>query len=258
MRLYRLINPDAFDDHPELAMGVQIGRSGNRGLIVIGGLVVLQPDKQPDEESEISRGYLSLPWLQADLAREKRIGIFESWLEALPCYDCEPATAEEILPLLRDSPQKTFAERMLLAYIVGPLTPLPPAPGVSPSLHGHLPFGTRTSNRSIFYRWEAFPSPSRRIVLNQGKTTILRDTYAAPASEAPFVPSGFAAVARFALPSLMPACFRYELQPVAGTFIECGASVPLYGQAGGGVEVRFPQLTTNRCAVADPVILDAM
>jgi hypothetical protein len=88
--------------------------------------------------------------------------------------------------------------------------------------------------------------------------TIAQDTYAAPASEAPFAVTGFAAVARFALPNLMPACFRYELQPVAGTLIECGASVPLYGQSGGGVEVKFTNLTNNRCAIADPIILPAL
>ena len=63
------------------------------------------------------------------------------------------------------------------------------------------------------------------------------------------------AVARFALPNLMPACYRWELQPDSGTLIECGASVPLYGQSGGGVEVRFPKDTNNRCPIADPVIL---
>ncbi len=88
--------------------------------------------------------------------------------------------------------------------------------------------------------------------------TIAKDTYAAPASEAPFAPTGFAAVARFALPNLMPACFRWELQPVAGTHLECGASVPLYGQSGGGVEVKFTSLTNNRCSIADPIVLPAL
>jgi hypothetical protein len=55
-----------------------------------------------------------------------------------------------------------------------------------------------------------------------------------------------------------PACFRWELQPPANELIECGASVPLYGQSGGGVEVRFPRSTTNRCPIADPVLLPVM
>jgi hypothetical protein len=53
----------------------------------------------------------------------------------------------------------------------------------------------------------------------------------------------------------MPACYRYELQPVAGTRIERGAAVPLYGHSGGGVEVKFTNLTKNRCAITDPIVL---
>jgi hypothetical protein len=111
-----------------------------------------------------------------------------------------------------------------------------------------------TYPETVIYRWEACPT-SLRIDFKANPPTIAQDTYAAPASEVPFALTGFAAVARFALPSLKPACFRYELQPVAGTTIECGAAVPLYGQSGGGVEVKFPSLTKNRCPIADPVLL---
>ena len=34
-----------------------------------------------------------------------------------------------------------------------------------------------------------------------------------------------------------------------------GASVPLYGQSGGGVEVMFPKGTKNRGPIANPVVL---
>src|ERR1700757_4465302 len=56
----------------------------------------------------------------------------------------------------------------------------------------------------------------------------------------------------FALPNRIPACHRYQLQPHANTDIECGASVPLYGQSAGGVEVKFVKQTNNRCAIANP------
>jgi hypothetical protein len=56
----------------------------------------------------------------------------------------------------------------------------------------------------------------------------------------------------------LPACYRYELQPDANTDIECGASVPLYGQSGGGVEVKFVKQTNNRCAIANPVVVPAL
>ncbi|MEP7365202.1 MAG: hypothetical protein ABI972_18265 [Acidobacteriota bacterium] len=137
---------------------------------------------------------------------------------------------------------------------VRPIRPLPPAPPTPSSIYGHLPFVTRTRPNSVIYRWEAYPT-SRRINRTASPPTIAKDTYAAPASEVNFAPTGFAAVARFALPNLLPACFRYELQPVSGTPIECGASVPLYGQSGGGVEVKFTRNTDNRCPIADPIVL---
>jgi hypothetical protein len=34
--------------------------------------------------------------------------------------------------------------------------------------------------------------------------------------------------------------------------------IPLYGQSGGGVEVKFTALTNNRCAIADPILLPAL
>jgi hypothetical protein len=145
----------------------------------------------------------------------------------------------------------------ILAYLVTPLGPLPAPPARPASIYGHLPFGTTTASDTVIYRWEAFPT-SRRITRTTGGGTIAADTYAAPASEMPFAPTGFSAVARFALPNLLPACFRWELQPLANTPIECGAAVPLYGQSGGGVEVKFPSSTTNRCPIADAVLLPAM
>ena len=39
---------------------------------------------------------------------------------------------------------------------------------------------------------------------------------------------------------------------------ECGASVPLYGQSGGGVEVRFPTKATNRGPIPNPIVLPVM
>jgi hypothetical protein len=55
----------------------------------------------------------------------------------------------------------------------------------------------------------------------------------------------------------MPACYRYELQPDTKTDIDCGASVPLYRQSGGGVAIKFAKQTNNRCAIAHPVLLPA-
>ena len=54
-----------------------------------------------------------------------------------------------------------------------------------------------TANR-VFHRFSAF-NPDRRVDPITG--SFLPGTYAAPESEIPFVPTGFTAVGRFALPN---------------------------------------------------------
>jgi len=67
-----------------------------------------------------------------------------------------------------------------------------------------------------------------------------RGTYAAPWSEIPLVPSGFAAVGRYALPNPFAARRIYPI--VTDTTPQLvGAAAPAFGQAGGGVEVLFPK-----------------
>jgi hypothetical protein len=228
VKIYRVPNPEEFDRSPEFGMDVHWATADDQGpgslFIVIGGRAAIDVNEEPETPLP-----LDLDWLSANMPRERRKDTFERWLAKLPSAP-------------------------VLGYIVRPLNPLPATPARPPHIHGHLPFGAMTAADTVIYRWEAFPT-SRRI--DQDKRTIAQDTYAAPASEVPFAPTGFGAVARFALPNLWPACFRWEIQPDK-TFIECGASVPLYGQSGGGVEVRFPRPSFNRCPIADPVVLPAM
>ena len=88
-----------------------------------------------------------------------------------------------------------------------------------------------------------------------GTDEVLAGTFGFPASELNFVPTGFAAVGRYALPDLPPACRRYEITPPTGYTLQCGASVPLYGQAGGGVEVMFPKKFKNAVTIQLPTVL---
>ena len=100
---------------------------------------------------------------------------------------------------------------------------------------------TLTANR-VFYRYSAF-NPDRRVDPVTGD--FLAGTYAAPESEVPFVPTGFLAVGRFALPNILPASHRYEITAPAGTAVDFGTVAPAFGQAGGGVEAYFPNAVTN-------------
>jgi hypothetical protein len=84
---------------------------------------------------------------------------------------------------------------------------------------------TLTANRA-FHRFSAF-NPDRRVDPVTG--SFLAGTYAAPESEVPFVPTGFVAVGRFALPLNLPASYHYEIEAPAGTSVDFGTVAPAFG-----------------------------
>jgi len=77
-------------------------------------------------------------------------------------------------------------------------------------------------------------------------------TYALPESEVPFIPTGFAAVGRLALPNLNPASHRYTLEASQGTPVAFGTMAPAFAQAGGGVEALLPIGATNQLVPPGP------
>jgi hypothetical protein len=247
MRIFRIGKNDQeqFGELPEVAMDMNFGQSGGDFYLVLTCAIAILLDENTFAESDGSLFERSK--LMQGISGQERTENFLSWFNGLsPLRSVTPAT-----------PAQAWSSFWRAMSPVTPVSPLPPTPPRPPVIYGHLPFKATTLPETVIYRWESYPT-SRRINRTANPPTIAQDTYAAPASEVPFAPTGFGAVARFALPTLLPACYRYELQPVAGTPIECGASVPLYGQSGGGVEVKFTALTTNRCAIADPVILPAL
>jgi hypothetical protein len=98
-----------------------------------------------------------------------------------------------------------------------------------------------SANR-VFHRFSAF-NPDRRVDSITGN--FLPGTYAVPESEVPFVPTGFTAVGRFALPNNLPASHHYEIEAPAGAAVDFGTVAPAFGQAGGGVEAYFKNAVTN-------------
>jgi hypothetical protein len=247
MRVFRIDKDgqEQFAQLPEVAMDMNFGQAGGDFYLVLTCAIAILLDENTFVESDSSFFRRTSP--MQGISAEERTANLQNWFNELP--------------RLRSAATATPAQAWQSFWgAMSPVTPvgsLPPAPPRPPVIYGHLPFKATTLPETVIYRWEAYPT-SRRIDRTKNPPTIAPDTYAAPASEVPFAPTGFGAVARFALPNVMPACYRYELQPIAGTPIECGAAVPLYGQSGGGVEVKFTILTDNRCAIADPVVLPAL
>ena len=99
----------------------------------------------------------------------------------------------------------------------------------------HGSYVSTTRSGEILERYSAF-WPDRRI-LPDG--SVRQGTYVTTATDATVVPSGLAAVGRYALPNPAPAVYRYTLTPPPGVSIRCGTCQPLFGQAGGGVEIAL-------------------
>lgn len=106
-------------------------------------------------------------------------------------------------------------------------------PGAPPSMTRLLKRATRSSER--FARFSAYQN-DRRV---ESDGSLLPGSFTTSRNDVRVVPSGFAAVGRYALPNPWPAVYLFEIVPGAGIRIECGTARPAFGQAGGGVEALF-------------------
>lgn len=132
-----------------------------------------------------------------------------------------------------------------------PSTTMPVASaGVRAALPSSLVKHDKLKANRVFHRFSAF-NPDRRV--NPLSGDFLAGTYAAPASEVPFVPTGFVAVGRFALPNNFAASFHYQIEAPAGTSVDFGTVAPAFGQAGGGVEAYFANAVPNAMVPSAPV-----
>ena len=98
------------------------------------------------------------------------------------------------------------------------------------------PFETKTVANDVFYRLTAFKD-DRRVTPDRG---LRPQSYTTTSNDYRMVPSGLAAVGRYALPSPFPAIHLFIIQPPEGTRVAYGTVRPDFGMAGGGVEAYFP------------------
>ena len=245
IKLYRVREVDQrfLVKQPETAMGLHvIQATEDEVVLVLGGQVaVLFADIYSGHLNAIDDfGFDQLQQAEADVEEESREEKFHSWLKGLP----------ELEVKLADTPPSPST-----ALSIQPLGKLPLAPQPPNTVYGHLPFHGLTAADDAFYRWEPWPISKR---IDQRRRAVVPGTFTAPASEIPFMPTGFSVVARLALPGLIPACFRWELRPPKMTAMRCGASVQMYGQSGGGVEVVFHLGFTNVGPIADSIVIPAL
>jgi hypothetical protein len=242
-----------FEEAPEADMGLHFAKVGDELAFVLSGRVLMIPAIHEGEAQKRSDALAKKLWFGPEV--RKYGGEVTARISA-GMTDREIEDEESLIDALYDAPHNvSFAgpmDPLVMGFILHSYGYLPPAPPRPAYVYGHLPFSGVTQPGDVFYRCEHWAN-SRRVL--RGTDEVLANTYGFPASESNFVPTGFAAVGRYALPDLPPACRRYEITPPTGYTVQCGACVPLYGQAGGGVEVMFPKRFKNAVTIPPPIVL---
>jgi Tuberculosis necrotizing toxin len=94
---------------------------------------------------------------------------------------------------------------------------------------------------TVFYRFLSSSSDPRYATdALTGTNQLSAGTYLTTRRDQRYANTGFATVGRFALPIPRPASYVHRYELPAGTTIDVGTVAPMFGQAGGGVEVHLP------------------
>jgi hypothetical protein len=101
-----------------------------------------------------------------------------------------------------------------------------------------LVFSTTLADDTIFYRCLSSPNDPRYI-----SGSLAAGTYLTTALDRDYANSGFATVGRYALPIPLPASYVLQYELPKNTKIKVGTVAPMFGQAGGGVEVQLLKAT---------------
>jgi hypothetical protein len=247
------IQRGSFDQSFEAGMGLHFARIGDELGFILSGRVLMLAETNGREGEQESEALANRLWFGSNVHRFGGEGVAPRSVEAT---EQEIQEEEGLIDALHGAPGNVRhvspTDPLVMGFILNPFGYLPPTPTRPGYIYGHLPFSGVTQSGDVFYRCEHWAT-SRRV--RSMTNDVLGGTYGFPGSELNFVPTGFAAVGRYALPNLPPACRRYEITPPGGYTLQCGACVPLYGQAGGGVEVLFPTTFINAVPLPPPAVL---
>lgn len=215
MRLYLVSHPSKFDDWPELAMGIHFAerienqaRSNNTNdddgsFIVFNSVLAIPVSELWQADRALAPRDLEKVLNGSDKAAKVAVA---------PC--------DSIERLLRVLHPNYWIRRRFESH---------------GRVHGSPPFLGSTRTGDCYVRFSAF-SNDRRVTIMGG---LLPGTYATSGRDAAMVATALSAVGHYALPSIVPPCFRYEIAPPALTELKYGTVAPAYGQSGGGTEIEF-------------------
>jgi hypothetical protein len=249
IRFCMVENPVVFDERPELAMGIHFAVPGARSrqarpqdtFIVFNGTIGVRV-------ADLSEATEPLPmsvfapnesdsaeeWEGGDRLKEKII--HQSVREGrwkVDLVDLHPSDDVELLIRVLDLPEwsrRRFIKRG--------------------EIHGSPPFRGRSRAGQVFVRFSRYIL-DRRITANGG---LLPGTFATSKLDAQVVNTALTAVGHYALPSVAPPIYRFEIVPPPLTDLYYGTVSPAFGQSGGGTEIEFFRGVPDG-AVSDPLMI---
>lgn len=233
--MYSVQNPEAFDRLSELGMGFHFGmlrlpETKDEGVIVLNGELALSP-------ADLLGFERFMAW---HLTRER---------EVAPGVTVTMTLAPEPAPKRQISPSEDVT---LFKSTFGRFISNVERYDVRTTVHASPPFPLQSQGHETFVRFSAFRNDRR--VRPDG--SLLPGTYVTSGRDATVVPSGFAAVGRYALPNPIAAIHRFDIEMAGGVAGLVGTVLPAFGQAGGGVEIELtegapPGSVTSRATIAE-------
>src|SRR3984957_4210379 len=195
----------AFDEMPEVGMGVQFARTRNKlgedelGFILSGRVVMLSDATRTDAKKptdELTNWLWFGGHVRKVMSRDEELNPYRG----AELRDDDIQKELGLIGILADAPEDLAyvgpADPFVMGFILNPIGYLPPTPARPAYIYGHLPFTGVTQAGDRYFRCEHW-AISRRVL---PPNTIRAGTYGFPESELGFVPTGFSAVGRYALP----------------------------------------------------------
>jgi hypothetical protein len=195
-------------DKPEAGMGYQSGTLGNQQGYIVASKVFVRTAIASLGDSEIEQYYTKGLAIQAPKPKEETQGSSLNIGSVVGRYFPSGLTAA-----LRET-----------------------AISVASNLPENKAY---TEEGEEFFRLTAYPDDKRI----REDHSLAPGSYATTKTDLTIVPSGLAAVGRFALPTRISARYVFRITPGKGVKIFYGTVIPNYGLCGGGVEVFFPDGT---------------
>lgn len=243
VRISRVEDVAAFDERPELAMGFHFAVPRGRvhqiqpqdAFIVFNGTIGVRIGDLLDANEPLPANALRQDYVAGEETEGFPLGDVQEWrgFETVDLYPCDDVDLLARALYLPEWSRQRFMRRG--------------------EVHGSPPFRGQTRAGQAFVRFSCF-ALDRRITRHGG---LLPGSFATSKLDGETVHTALTAVGHYALPSIAPPVYRFEIVPPPLTDLYYGTVSPAFGQSGGGTEIEFFRGVPDG-AVSGPLMMPYM